>query len=262
MTQTPVAGLRDHAAQTPEDPWLFRREGWNWRWISFRAAAADAVLAALSSGGGAPLPLGAEGRGTRGGGDGGGGGQGLSFEAVLQDLACQAAGQPIVLSGPDGSVELSADDLAAAAAAVAGLLRAATSGQRDILVLGGALDDPATRVLLSWATVAGAALLLEAGSGNVLGTAVWARPTVFAGTVEEISRLRLAAERQERGWLRRRFRRRVGLPFGRLHTVLVTDCGSLPPEEESFWRERGVAVRFLPQCGIAWYISRRGDPDA
>jgi hypothetical protein len=124
---------------------------------------------------------------------------------------------------------------------------------REILVLGGAPAEPATRALLSWATVAGAALILEPDPGSVVGTAVWARPTLFAGAAEEVARLRHAAERQSRGWLRR---------FGRLRTLLVTEAGPLPAEDDVFWRERGVAMRFLPQCGIAWYISRRGDRDA
>jgi hypothetical protein len=47
--------------------------------------------------------------------------------------------------------------------------------------------------------------------------------------------------------------------------VLITDDGPLPRQDEDFWRERRVsvvAVRFLPQCGIAWYIRQRGDRDA
>jgi hypothetical protein len=241
---------------------------------------------------------------------------GLDRQAVLSDLAVQAAGGTVVVRGSGNQLlELTVADLAEAADEIARALQAekfrATGpgrhpegegragriweggafprpdplsrrgspqddsaelvrrGQgsegpgRDILVLGGALDDPATRALLSWATVTGAALLLETDPGNVLGTAVWARPTVFAGTVDEVVRLRFAAERHDQSWVRRLFRKlgrrpgqRPGLPFGRLRNLLVTDPGPLPQEDEAFWRERGVAVRFLPQCGIAWYISR------
>ena len=159
----------------------------------------------------------------------------------------------MTVRGPAGeAVELTAAGLADAADRIARLLP--PGERREILVLGGALEEPATRALLSWATVAGAALLLEPDAANVLGTAVWARPTVFAGTADEAARLRRAAERHDRGWLRRL--RRPGVPFGRLHSVLVTEPGPLPREDEDFWRRRGVAVRSLPQCGIAWYISR------
>jgi hypothetical protein len=135
---------------------------------------------------------------------------------------------------------------------------------RQILVLGASLDDPATRAVLSWATVNGAALLLEPDAGSVLGTAVWARPTLFVGSADEIARLRRAAESQETGWLRRWLGRgnRPRLPFGRLRTVLSTEPGPLPADDQSFWQDRGVRVRFLPQCGIAWYISWRGDRHA
>jgi hypothetical protein len=98
--------------------------------------------------------------------------------------------------------------------------------------------------------VAGAALLLEPDPGSLVGSAAWARPTLFAGTAEELGRFALAARRQRRS----RFRR--------LRAALVAEAGPLSAEEEAFWRERGVLIRFLPQCGIAWYISGRGDRHA
>ena len=180
---------------------------------------------------------------------------------MLADLALQAAGQTVTVRGSGSqTLRLTASDLAQAAAALSRALP--ERPEREILVLGGALDDPATRALLSWATVAGAALLLE-DPGGVLGSAVWARPTLFAGAAEEVAGLRRAAERGEEGWLRRLRRPRTPRPrpWGRLHTVFSTDL-PLPPEDETFWRDRGVMVRFLPQCGIDWYISPRGDRDA
>jgi hypothetical protein len=178
---------------------------------------------------------------------------------VLDDLRIQAAGGSVTVRGPAGPVELTGSDLADAADKVARLVPAGTIRDiRDILVLGGALDDPATRALLSWATVAGAALLLEPDPANVLGMAVWARPTVFAGPVADAVRLRLAAQRHEQGWPRRLARKlggRPGLPWGRLRALLLTEPGPLPQEDEDYWRERGVGAGFLPQCGIAWYIS-------
>jgi hypothetical protein len=238
---TPAAALFHHAARAPEDPWLFRRVGWYWRWLSFRAAA-EQVRA----------PAGLSGDPSA---------SGLSFEAVLADLALQAAGQSVTVRDSGGTLALTASDLAQAAEAICRVLPERPG--REILVLGGAPDQPATRALLSWATVAGAALLLEHDPGSVVGSAVWARPTLFAGAAEEIAGLRRAAERQEQGWLRRLRKQgpRRQPPRGRLHTVFSTDA-PLPPEDEIFWRDRGVNVRFLPQCGIAWYISPRGDRDA
>ena len=193
--------------------------------------------------------------------------------SVLDDLAVQASGGTVTVRGPAGLVELTEADLADAAAKIAGLIPAGKIRGirkiRDILVLGGALDDPATRALLSWATVAGAALLLEPDPGNVVGMAVWARPTVFAGSLDDAVRLRLAAQRHEQSWPRRlarklgrRFGFRPGLPWGRLRALLLTEPGPLPQEDENYWRERGVEAGFLPQCGIAWYISQRGDRHA
>lgn len=161
-----------------------------------------------------------------------------------------------------GLTEVTAAALAGAAAAIAGALSGDLAGdlvpsvRREIFVLSGSpeeplLEEPILRALLSWATVAGAALLIEPDPGCLVGTAVWARPTVFAGTAADLAGLRVAAERQERGRLRRLFRKRPGLPFGRLQTVLAIDPGPLPPAEDAFWRGRGVRVRFLPQCGIA-----------
>jgi|GEM_PF-5130540 len=193
-------------------------------------------------------------------GEGGQGGEvsGLSWQSVLADLAVQASGGTVTVRGPAGLVELTAADLADAAAKIAGLIPAGKMRDiRDIVVLGGALDDPATRALLSWATVAGAALLLEADPGNVVGMAVWARPTVFAGSVDDVVRLRHAAQRHEQGWPRRLARklgRRSHLPWGRLRALLVTEPGPLPQEDENYWQNQGVGTGFLPQCGIAWYI--------
>jgi len=142
---------------------------------------------------------------------------------------------------------------------IAALLPPTSLGQREILVLSGLLDAPMSRALLSWGTVAGAALLLEPDPASALGTAVWARPTIFAGSVAELAGLRIAAQRQGRGLLQRLLRRPPGLPFGRLHTVFVTEPGPLESEDKAFWTRRGVAVRtlpgtlsrFLPQSGIA-----------
>lgn len=124
---------------------------------------------------------------------------------------------------------LSQGDLAAAAESLSRQIPELPEGRRHIVVLGGFAGDPAERFLLAWATVAGAAVLLEPEPSSYVPTAVWARPTVFAGTAPDRARLREAAGRG----------RRRRLPFGRLRAVLGTD-GALPEEEKSFWEERGV----------------------
>jgi hypothetical protein len=104
-------------------------------------------------------------------------------------------------------------------------------GEREIVVLGGPLEKPEERAMLSWATVTGAAVALEPGPGLRIATAAWVRPTVFHGTAEEIAALRAWVEKG----------RRRGLPFGRLRTVLVTG-EELGEEEAAFWRGRGVKL--------------------
>jgi hypothetical protein len=157
-------------------------------------------------------------------------GAGMGLPAVERFAAGGAVvGEAVVLQ----------DDLVAAAERLGRLIPEPAAGRRHILVLGGFAGDPAERALLSWATVAGAALLLEPDPPAYLSTAVWARPTVFAGTPAELIRLRATVERDEAGL--KIFRRKHRLPFGRLGAVLVTG-GELPPEEVAFWDQRGVEV--------------------
>lgn len=132
-----------------------------------------------------------------------------------------------------GETVLSPGDLAAAAERLGRKIPELPEGRRHVVVLGGFVGDPAERFLLSWATVTGAAILLEPEPASYVPTAVWARPTVFAGTAADLARLREAVERN------RLFLRKGRLPFGRLQAVLGTD-GELPEEEKAFWEERGV----------------------
>ncbi len=151
-----------------------------------------------------------------------------------------------MVRGPDGApVELSQADLISRAESLRQQIPAGKPGKRDILVLAGDLAEPAERTLLAWATVAGAALLLEPLRESLVGTAVWARPTVFAGTAEETARLRQAVEREGSRWWRRRPR----LPFGRLRAVLQTDTAEVAPGDVARWAEHGVTL--LPQSGKA-----------
>ena len=105
---------------------------------------------------------------------------------------------------------------------------------REIVVAGRAPERWADRAFFSWATAQGAAVLLAPHPSSLIGSAVWARPTVFHGSAAELAALRRAVE-QERPklWERRADR----LPFGRLRVVLCDE-----PVEERFWAERGVRV--------------------
>lgn len=238
----PAAVLR-HAEANPEQPWLFRPEGWDWRWWSWKEAAVRMSTWAEQMSG---LPEGSL----------------LSFsytafpDLVVLDLAIQAARMvPVPVSGPvlegwgerldldpsppsplshrppsgreSGNV---ADEFAR------GRAEPLRKTARDIVVLSGPLERPEERAMLSWATLAGAAIVLEPNPAVRVATAAWVRPTVFHGTAEEIAALRTWVEKEGKGgWLRRRAR----LPFGRLRRILVTGKG-LSAEEARFWEDRGV----------------------
>jgi hypothetical protein len=234
---------------------LFRQEGWDWRWVSLRRAAA--VAAAWAA------PLVRFPPGTRASFS-----YQTDFRSIVLDLAVQAAGLvPVPQEGRQGlqgrvevdgeSVVLSSweeaeragasapapermaggGDLAVAAERIRREIPEMPEGRRHVLVLGSFPGDPAERALLAWATAEGAALLLEPEPEHYVPTSIWARPTVFAGTGVDLTRLRVAVERDEAGF--RLFGRRRRLPFGRLRAVLGTE-GELPPEERAFWEERGV----------------------
>jgi len=244
----PAALLRRAAAE-PEEPWLFRAEGWDWVWHPWRELARwmEDWQPSLSA-----LPA-----GTR---------TGFPYaprpEFVILDLAIQAAG---LVSAPgkrrggeawveivDGKLDVSSGShssgnaggalvtvagepvewTAAELVAAGERLQADIGGSdhREIVVLGGALGDPVERTLLSWATLIGAAVVLEPDPALRAATAAWVRPTVFHGTPAELTDLRA------------RVKRKRGLPFGRLRTVLVAGWQVLAPEDEAFWRGRGVQV--------------------
>jgi hypothetical protein len=136
-------------------------------------------------------------------------------------------------------VELSAAELIAMADGVQALI--GPSVEREIVVLSRSIEIPAERAMLAWATVAGAAVVLEPNPAFRVATAAWVRPTVFHGTAAELQALRTWVEKEKRGFLRRRPR----LPFRRLRTILVTGS-ALREDDEAFWRGRGVRV-----CRIA-----------
>jgi hypothetical protein len=251
------AAFLHHAAADPEEPWLFRAEGWDWRWHPWGELARwlNGWRQTLSA-----FPP-----GTR-----------AAFldrshpESVVLDLAIQAAGLlSVPASGPRGEIDLWIEiengglktslpvplfprpaSAAAGGARVriggdevtwtaADLIAAGerlerhigTAGGREIVVLGGALADPVERSMMSWATLAGAAVVLEADPRLRAATAVWVRPTLFHGTPGEIAELRARLGKAPKG----------RPPLRRLRTLWVV--GALPDGEEAFWRERRVAVR-------------------
>lgn len=256
------AALLHHAALAGEEPWLFRSEGWDWRWhpwaeLARQAAAWAGALSALPPGSRAAFLYRAR------------------PEAVVLDLALQMAGlvsvpvsgeretiaewgcawveiegdglrfevsppSPSLLSpggvvvGIGGNpVEIGAVELMGMAERVQGeIAPSRRAGEREIAVLGGPLERPEERAMLSWATMTRAAVALEPEPGLRIATAAWVRPTVFHGTEEEIGALR--------SWVEKGRRRR--LPFGRLRTVLVAGGGELPAEEAAFWSGRGVKL--------------------
>ena len=216
------AALFHHAAVHPDEPWLFHAEGWDWRWSSWGEVAREVMARAESFSG---ISAGSQ----------------YAFaytartEDVILDLAVQAAG---LVAQPNGQpVELSAADLIAMAERLQE--RIGPAKRRDIVVLGGPLEIPEERAMLSWATLTGAAVVLEPNPALRVATAAWVRPTVFHGTAAELTALRGLVEKERRGW------RRPRLPFRRLWTVLVTGPEALRAEEEAFWTERGVRVERL-----------------
>ncbi len=138
----------------------------------------------------------------------------------------------------DGAaVEWPAAELAALAQQVqTEIAPARRSGEREIVVLGGALEIPEERAMWSWATVTGAAVALEPAPELRIATAAWVRPTLFHGSAAEIAALR--------SWVGEKKKR--GLPFGRLRTLLVAGGGEIGNEDTAFWQERGVKVGRMP----------------
>lgn len=85
--------------------------------------------------------------------------------------------------------------------------------------------------MMAWATLSGAAVVLEPDPALRTATAAWVRPTVFHGTPGEIADLRARAGKVRKG----------RLPFRRLRTVVVD--GEISEEEADFWRGCGVGIR-------------------
>lgn len=238
------AALLQRAEADPEEPWLFRSEGWDWRWHPWGELAgwlrswAERLQVHPAGSRAAFLDR-------------------SDPESILLDLAVQAAGlvsvpvpergeEPLWIDPfppesassrplerePGGAVvrtgEWSAADLVAAGERLREVIQ--PQKKREIVVLGGPLQEPAERTMLAWATLEGAAVVLEPNPSLRAATAAWVRPTVFHGTPEQIAGLRRSVKKVRKG----------SLPFRRLRTVLVT--GELAAAEEAVWRGWGVRI--------------------
>lgn len=157
--------------------------------------------------------------------------------AALPDPERLGSGGAVL--GDIGETLLSQGDLLAAAERLGRAIPTEERERRDVVVLARTPESPAERDLLSWVTLTGAAVLFEPDPALLVPTAVWARVTVFAGTVADLVQLRTAAEEDESGF--RVFGRRRRRPFGRLRAVLSTD-GEMAVEGEAFWKERRVVT--------------------
>ncbi|HZI64373.1 MAG TPA: hypothetical protein VFE44_06305 [Thermoanaerobaculia bacterium] len=256
------------AAAAPEDPWLFHPRGADWKWLSFaEAAAGTARLAAALT---AAAPPGVDGVefGAR-----------PAPEVVALDLALQGlgwtsrpapAGEPVLLPGrlavalppfePRREAHLAPAPAGDGAAVVregggerrlgqAELIGQAVrldetlpaAARRDVLVFHRPLAEPGARALLAWATLAGAALLLQPEPFHLAASVLWSRPTLLAGNVAELETVRAALVRHEPRL--DRLRRRRG-PLGRLRAVVALDAvGEWPAASEAkFWRDCGATL--------------------
>ncbi|HVT14964.1 MAG TPA: hypothetical protein VHQ90_02135 [Thermoanaerobaculia bacterium] len=137
-------------------------------------------------------------------------------------------------------------DLLSLAGHVAGEVATPPAGEvaagRDIVVCCRPLAEPGARAVLSWAAVAGAAVVLEPDPANLVATAAWARPTVFHGSAAELASLRRRIERKAGARWSLPRRRLAGLPWGRLRAVLLDDPEALGGGEGDFWRRAGARI--------------------
>src|SRR4051794_16067849 len=122
------------------------------------------------------------------------------------------AGAVVILGGQP--VEWTMGEIAASGERLQRLI--GETGAREIVVLGGPLEGPLERTMMAWATLSGAAVVLEPDPALRAATAAWVRPTVFHGTPAEIADLRARVGKGRQG----------RLPFRRLRTVLA--AGALP----------------------------------
>lgn len=234
LPASPAAALAAHAERHPHRPFLFWPEGLDWRWMSF----ADAVGEVERLREGRPPRL-VEERAVP-----------AAVVEVLEQIAKGDGGATRGLV--ERAIELAADLAPGAGGESRG-------ERREIVVAAPPIAGEGGRLLLAWAVLAGAAVVVEPSRIGLVATAAWARPTVFHGTVAEIAVLATEAAAAERAgfagfW--RRLSRRLGgdppppRPFGRLHTLVVSD-GPADAVDTGFWRTRGTRLLVEPSSSDA-----------
>ncbi len=248
-----LAALLTQVAERPAEPWLFEPKGLDWQWYSFASVARWVELAAEGL---SKMPAGARlARPTT-----------LSVAAVVAELAIRAAGHHVVpeggepwelpspppanLTGWRGSLlapevpgTSGADPRSRAALQLAE--RLGPGPERDVTVVAGSLADAVVARLLDWATVTGAAVLLEPRAAAGIATARWARATVLAGTAAELSEWSRATafDLSPRRW-------RLS-PAGRLRAWLLAGSEPPAPELAAFWAGRSVPLLPLEEARLS-----------
>ena len=159
---------------------------------------------------------------------------------MAEDLAWLAEGGSLPVEGAAGARMVGGAELLAAARLLARRLPAWR--ERDIWVTARPWRRPAERSLLAWATLTGAAVVLEPWDEAAAGTFFWSRPTVLSGTRDELAALRgellrLAGRRAERSLARR---------LRRLRVVWVEGTAPLSAEDTAFWQRLGAPVAEFP----------------
>lgn len=218
---TAVAALARRAGSAPEDPWLFYRRGWDWRWRSWGQVADQVARGAATLRRSPALALPPRSRGdVRVAFDGR-----QDPDAVAAGLAAQAAGatavprsvgprRPLevaVLEGGEPAVRLrlpacrsrlerwrpqalgldaavagapDADEAERLASALPPLGRG-----RPILCASAALDPRTIQTLQAWTMRMDAAWVLEPDPEAFAAAALWARPTLVVAPGRELESL-------------------------------------------------------------------------
>ncbi len=267
MTATPLALLAERARAAVYEPWLFHRDGWDWRWRSWgrvadhvargvevlrahaepRTAAypdrqhPDAVTAGLviRAAGWTAVPAdgphAAPALGCSVWVEIGDSAPAAEIESVVLPPALSAVDRtpprPLELPVAPGSVRLpgSPEGEPAASIATAERLDAslAAGSRRTIVCAAPDLDPGAAHLLETWTLVRGAAWVLEPEATAFVETVLWARPTVAWGRAAELERL--AARLQVRKHRR----------HNRLTSVVAAGDEALDPDP---WQALGVEV--------------------
>lgn len=125
-----------------------------------------------------------------------------------------------------------------------------TPERRDVVVVGRCLAEPFERLLVSWAALTGAALILEPEAARALPveTIRWVRPTLLHGTAAELCELQTRLlPRFRRSRLVGRWLGPLRPPFDRVRAVVVLGPEPLETEAMALWRAAGARLLHLPE---------------